>query len=47
MIRDFVASPKRDTMGAHYLSQKIPRFFLLGKQREGIIKKLDALLASA
>jgi hypothetical protein len=46
MVREFVASPARNTEGSYYLRRKIPKFFLLAKNRERIVGKINAVLAA-
>lgn len=47
MVRDFIASDRRDTTGHHYLRRKLPKVFLLAKRRAQLTSKLDRLLASS
>lgn len=47
IVRDFIASPARDTYASYYLRRKIPKFFLLAKHRAGIVAEIDAVLAAS
>ena len=44
MVREFIASPTRDTYGSYYLRRKIPKLFLSAKNRGGVVAKIDAVL---
>ena len=46
MIRDFIASERRDTAGHLYFRRKLPRAFLVAKRRAELTSKLDRLLAA-
>jgi hypothetical protein len=46
MVRDFIESSARD-VGAYYLRRKIPKFFLLAKNRAAVVSKIDQLLESS
>ncbi len=46
MIRNFIASERRDTMGHYYFRRKLPKEFLFAKRRGELTAKLDRLLAA-
>lgn len=46
MIRDFIASERRDAAGHFYFRRKLPKEFLLAKRRSELTAKLDRLLAT-
>lgn len=45
-VQKFIASSARNTEGAYYLRRKIPKFFLLAKNRKRIVGKIEAVLAA-
>ena len=46
LIRNFIASERRDTAGQYYFRRKLPKKLLLAKRREELTAKLDRLLAA-
>jgi hypothetical protein len=46
VVREFIASPMRTSYGSYYFRRKLPKFFLLAKNRKNLVDKIDALLAS-
>jgi hypothetical protein len=47
MVRDFIESSTRDTAGSYYLRRKIPKFFLLAKNRAAVVSKINRFLESS
>ena len=47
MVRDFIESSARDTVGSSYLRRKIPKFFLLAKNRATVVSKINRVLESS
>lgn len=46
MIRDFIASERRDTKGHDYFRRKLPKVFLQAKSRGDLTARIDRLLAT-
>ena len=47
VVRDFIESSARDTVGSSYLRRKIPKFFLLAKNRATVVSKINRVLESS